>query len=1026
MGELTVRRNRGVNPPSYPAAEKTEKTAGTARSRPAAKTPGFTVSETLRELTSRVGRAEGQTRESHRTLQMGEAVLAEVRDSLDRLAELAEKAASGGASGRAALQAELERLRGEIDRMTGGAMADGTRLFLDGEMDVDGAEESGAAAGPEAAGEDGAQALPDWLLKSIAQSGLTPERLLSMLRLDTSASGAELLEAVMGSSLENDPAAAALAALYLGAAVAGGGAVKAVDLRTALEGLRQLLEKVEEGMPPDQAVELLTGGAFTGFSDLEAQFTGGTAPGLEGFLMGLLMEKNGLALTLGSSMLAMLAGTEGMDLELLMGLLSAVQSSGEGLEAGIETASGEASAGGAAAGTAGAEAAPAPPVVLELEGARVTGKDLSGVSAGASDGEVAVSGTADVTVQGAGERTLLLSGSGTVTLRDADGTALDVDAPMAHVSVPEGAVLGEVRLRPGAALTLSGGGLTRLTALRAEGGNLLRLAGGAAAAEPEEGEALGTLPLPVVLDGPASLAARAASVRSADGKALDPFDVVWKTLLPGWDSISALAVNGRQTRLSLAYPEAMRLWLDKGDPSQGSPVQAVVIRGKDRSGQPKIRYAYLRWNESAGAFEEISMYPNPFTVTGGEAGEDWIYEEETHTLRILTSRVTAVTGGTGVDANQEPFSGRIALADGIGGLELALGGVDCRVSSGRAFSLGDGNQVTLVLERGTRNRFESGAGCAGISLGDGTSLRVDCPEDQDGGRTPVGTLTASGGGGGAGIGRDSGAGREPSGRIELRGGEITALGRGGGAGIGAGKRGAFGEILVLGGTVRATGEKGGGAGIGGGQDAPAGDIRIQGGTVSAAALGHAAAIGAGVRGACGDIAITGTARIVKALGGDPGADIGACLFGGCGEVQISGAADIGRARLWTRTGVSLRMGEETVTLPQFRLSSRALGLDQLSLATKEAAKAAQAVIDADRRRVAQIQTAYGVLYDRLERNACALRGVQRYFRETGLVRDAGAAGTLLEDARRSIPLSSGQAALSHGKRGKDDVRRLFR
>ena len=42
------------------------------------------------------------------------------------------------------------------------------------------------------------------------------------------------------------------------------------------------------------------------------------------------------------------------------------------------------------------------------------------------------------------------------------------------------------------------------------------------------------------------------------------------------------------------------------------------------------------------------------------------------------------------------------------------------------------------------------------------------------------------------------------------------------------------------------------------------------------------------------------------------------------------------------------------------------------------------------------------------------------------VRDAGAAGSLLEDARRSIPLPSSQAMRTHGKRGKDDVRRLFR
>ena len=121
------------------------------------------------------------------------------------------------------------------------------------------------------------------------------------------------------------------------------------------------------------------------------------------------------------------------------------------------------------------------------------------------------------------------------------------------------------------------------------------------------------------------------------------------------------------------------------------------------------------------------MYPNPFTVTGGEPGRDWAYDEASHTLHILTPQVTAISGGAGTDANQAPFSGRIALADSIGTMELTLGGVVCRVSSGRAFSLGRANDVTLLLQRGSSNHFESGAGCAGISLGDGTSLRIDPP-----------------------------------------------------------------------------------------------------------------------------------------------------------------------------------------------------------------------------------------------------------------------------------------------------------
>ena len=100
MGELTIRRERGVSGPRYQAAEKTERTAAAGQSRPPAKTPGATVSETLQALMSKIGQAENHTRESHRTLQVGEAVLAEVQDALDRIAGLAEKAAGGGGADR--------------------------------------------------------------------------------------------------------------------------------------------------------------------------------------------------------------------------------------------------------------------------------------------------------------------------------------------------------------------------------------------------------------------------------------------------------------------------------------------------------------------------------------------------------------------------------------------------------------------------------------------------------------------------------------------------------------------------------------------------------------------------------------------------------------------------------------------------------------------------------------------------------------------------------------------------------------
>ena len=398
-----------------------------------------------------------------------------------------------------------------------------------------------------------------------------------------------------------------------------------------------------------------------------------------------------------------------------------------------------------------------------------------------------------------------------------------------------------------------------------------------------------------------------------------------------------------------------------------------------------------------------------------------MYEEETQTLRILSSRVTAVSGGSGTDASQTPFSGRIALADNIGSIELTLGGVVCRTSSGRAFSLGRENNVTLLLQSGSSSLFESGAGCAGVSLGDGACLRID-RDGSPGGRGPAdGSLTAAGGPGGAGIGRDSGAGRDRTARIHIRGGVITALGTGGGAGIGGGKGSPMGSIVITGGVIDATGGPGGGAGIGGALAAPVGDISIRGGTISAAAADQAAAIGAGVRGACGDILITGTARILKALGGNPGADIGACLFGGCGQVLISGGADIGSARPWTRTGISLEMGADTATLPQFRLSAKSLRLDGLSVATREQARAARRTVELDRRWVSRIQDAYGALYGQLEQSFSGLYGSQ----PEGPVRDSVSAGALVTDMRQSILRESARVIRTHSRRTKECVWQLL-
>lgn len=671
MGELTIRRNRSFSVPQYKGTEKTEKQSASGASQKAARSTGFTVSETLRQLMTKVSQLENRSRESHRTLQTGEAALAEVQEKLGHMSELAEEAASGEKPDYAALQAELDKLQKEIGRMIGSAMTGSTQLFLDEELGTEGGLDAllFAVLGGTSEKGEAVQALPDWLIKGITQDAISPEQLLRSLGLDKTASGSQLLAAITGSALEGDPAAGYLASLYLGAVIAGGSS-GTLDPSQALDGLRQLLEKVAEGSSPDEAVAELTNGEFTSLADFQAQFTGGTAPGLQDFLSELLLTGGGPVLSLDSSLLSLLAAAGEMNLDLLMELLSAAQSEAAGPEVSASDAASEMAASGPASQRAS---------LLELGNVQIIGQDLSGISYNETTGLLTVAGTADVLIQGTGqgEQAILFTGSGTVTLQNVNASAITVSAPAATLLSAGTNVLGQVQLGEGTILTLGGSGLLEIGSLRADGSNTLRLTGGAAVIREQGGQPSGILTVPVVLDGPASLAAQAVNVRDAGGKALEPMDIVWKALLPGFASVTSMVLDGHHAKLSLLngdVPTLARLWLEKGDPSaHGYPAHPLFLRGRDASGQPKTRYAYLLWSQQSGSFQEASMYPNPFNITGGEESQDWVYEEESHTLRILSAQVTAISGGAGTDANQAPFSGRIALADSIGSMELTLG-----------------------------------------------------------------------------------------------------------------------------------------------------------------------------------------------------------------------------------------------------------------------------------------------------------------------------------------------------------------
>lgn len=727
-------RNIGAQQPGAAAGYRQAEKAGKQEGGASVKGMPFreAASVDLRQLLGRVGEAEARIQAARQSLQANEAALAEAKDGVEQMGSLAEESAGEGQPDRAALQEELSKLRQELMRILGGT----------------------AALSTEGAGKSGISELPQWLLWGLADSP-DPAQLLAALGIDKNAGSSEIMAALRDLPLD-DPGAGYLAAIYLGAVIAGGGTDK-LDPSEAAEGLLRLLEAIESGMTPDEAVSDLTGGLFESLEEFQRQFMEGLAPGMESFFGSLLL---GGSFSLPDLMELLSNGTAA-EADLLMVLLAALESADSAPANPEEGAAGEAARGETSAQLP----------QQDMGGAIARGRDLSGTAYDPETGTVAVGGEETVALRGREIQTLDLAGRGEVALEKTGARQVTVNSPGAQLRTQGETDLRELRFGEKAALTLTGSGLTRIGGIKGGPDNILRLREGAFILEGQE-----ELPVRVVVDGAVVLQApKESHVFNAQGEELEPYDLMWKSMFPEWNSIEGMTIDGRHAQMALlrsAQPDMARLWLLKGDPSQGYPAHLITLQGRDRAGELRTRYVYLQWSRMQRKFLPVSMFPNPFTVAGGQEDIDWRYEEESRTLRVLTGQVTGLTGGMGTDAEDRPFSGRLALADGIGRVDLTLDGVVCRVPSGRACSLGGGNRVTLLLKRGTESLFESGAGFAGISLGDGTSLCIDqtgTPGGQEG------SLTAMGGSASPGIGRDSGRGRERAASIMIRGGRVTAV-----------------------------------------------------------------------------------------------------------------------------------------------------------------------------------------------------------------------------------------------------------
>ena len=124
---------------------------------------------------------------------------------------------------------------------------------------------------------------------------------------------------------------------------------------------------------------------------------------------------------------------------------------------------------------------------------------------------------------------------------------------------------------------------------------------------------------------------------------------------------------------------------------------------------------------------------------------------------------------------------------------------------------------------------------------------------------------------------------------------------------------------------------------------------------------------------------------------------------------------------WTQRGLSLQVGESSVTLPRFRVTARALRLDGLDVSTRDAARAALEVLTADRKWVTRLQGAYGAMYGQLAQSFGGMYNVHQQF---SVVRDTDEAGSLVMDIREVLRLSPRAKFLI--QRGMEDVSSLLR
>ncbi len=414
-----------------------------------------------------------------------------------------------------------------------------------------------------------------------------------------------------------------------------------------------------------------------------------------------------------------------------------------------------------------------------------------------------------------------------------------------------------------------------------------------------------------------------------------------------------------------------------------------------------------------------------FTVTGGTAGVDFRYAN--NTLTILTSTAITVSGTTTRD--------KIFVNGGVNA-NITLSNANIRVGSGAALQIADNSTGNVTVTLAGSNTLHGGRGCAGLQKNSNPSsgtLRI----------TGNGVLTAKGGFNGAGIGSSN---RNDTSNIVIDGGTITASGDQFGAGIGGGGGGgSASNITITGGKITATGGQNA-AGIGGGSDyygtkGDAGHITITGGMVTAKGGDHAAGIGGGIVGVGSDITITGGTVIVDAgqgakdhIGsGQNRTSTSAAVdrLGGIiteGGVTTNygstGGGDIYKMRQWLiHTGVE--PGDDLFVAIGL-MNTKLLGINDIDVATAEGAEAAIDRVKGAIVQIASIRGEIGAQQNRLEHTINNENNImENTMAAESRIRDADVAKETVELFMENILAQAGGAVLAQANTSSQRVLSLL-